>query len=121
MAATRVVETAALGPLAGAAAVTLPLAGSALDLAAGLAEGEPLPRAVARAVGGAVGADLGSRVGMAACGGEAAATQGAGLVVCPVVTVVTGAVGAEVGRRAVRLYDEVVDPPEAERVSEAPG
>jgi hypothetical protein len=43
-------------------------------------------------------------------------------VVCPVVTVVTGAVGAEVGRRAaVRLYDEVVDPPEAERVSEAPG
>jgi hypothetical protein len=58
---------------------------------------------------------------MAACGGEAAATQGAGLVVCPVVTVVTGAVGAEVGRRAVRLYDEVVDPPEAERVSEAPG
>jgi hypothetical protein len=27
-----------------------------------------------------------------------------------------------VGRRAaVRLYDEVVDPPEAERVSEAPG
>jgi hypothetical protein len=122
MAATRVVETAALAPLAGAAAVTLPLAGSALDLAAGLAEGEPLPRAVARAVGGAVGADLGSRVGMAACGGEAAATQGAGLVVCPVVTVVTGAVGAEVGRRAaVRLYDEVVDPPEAERVSEAPG
>jgi uncharacterized protein YukE len=122
MAATRVLETAALAPLAGAAAVTLPLAGSAVDLAAGLAEGEPLPRALARAVGGAVGADAGARVGMAACGGQAAATEGAGLVVCPAVTVVTGAVGAELGRRAaVRLYDELVGPPEPEPVSEAPG
>jgi hypothetical protein len=93
-----------------------------LTFTASVSSGEPLPRALAGAVGSAVGADLGSRAGMAACGGEAAATQGAGLVVCPVVTVVTGAVGAEVGRRAaVRLYDEVVDPPEAERVSEAPG
>lgn len=122
MAATRVLETAGRLPLAGGAGVTLPLAGSALDLAAGLAEGEPLPRAVARAVGGAVGADLGARVGMAACGGEVAVTQGAGLAVCPVLTVVTGAVGAEVGRRAaVRLYDEVFEPPEAEPVNATPG
>jgi hypothetical protein len=121
MAATRVLETAGRLPLAGGAGLTLPLAGSALDLVAGLAEGEPLPRAVARAVGGAVGADLGGRVGLAVCGGEAAVTQGAGLAVCPVLTVVTGAVGAEVGRRAaVRLYDEVVGPPEAEPVNAAP-
>jgi hypothetical protein len=122
MAATRVLETAGHLPLAGGAGLTLPLAGSALDLAAGLAEGEPLPRAVARAVGGAVGADLGARVGMAACGGEVAVTQGAGLAVCPVLTVATGAVGAEVGRRAaVRLYDEVFEPPEAEPVNATPG
>jgi hypothetical protein len=122
MAATRVLETAGRLPLAGGAGLTLPLAGSALDLAAGLAEGEPLPRAVARTVGGAVGADLGARVGMAACGGQAAVTQGAGLAVCPVLTVVTGAVGAEVGRRAaVRLYDEVFEPPEAEPVNATPG
>jgi hypothetical protein len=122
MAATRVLETAGRLPLAGGAGVTLPLAGSALDLAAGLAEGEPLPRAVARAVGGAVGADLGARVGMAACGGEVAVTQGAGLAVCPVLTVVTGAVGAEVGRRAaVQLYDEAFGPPEDEPVNATPG
>jgi hypothetical protein len=46
------------------------------------------------------------------CVGEAVATQGVGLVACPVITVVAGAAGAELGRRAaVRLYDEVVDPP----------
>jgi hypothetical protein len=61
---------------------------------------------------------------MAACGGPAAATQGVGLVACPVITVVAGAAGAEVGRRAaVRLYDEVVGPPApappAERVRPA--
>jgi hypothetical protein len=55
---------------------------------------------------------VGGRIGMAACGGEAAATQGVGLVACPLITVVGGAVGAEVGRRAaVRLYDEVAGPP----------
>jgi hypothetical protein len=122
MAASRVLEAAERLPLAGGAGLTLPLAGSALDLAAGLAEGDPLPRAIARTVGGAVGADLGARVGMAACGGEAAVTQGAGLAVCPVLTVATGAVGAEVGRRAaVQLYDEAFGPPEPEPVNATPG
>jgi uncharacterized protein YukE len=95
MAAARVVATAGRPLLDSRLAYTLPLAG-----------------AIARAVGGTVGAELGSRAGMAACGGPAAATQGVGLVACPVITVVAGAAGAEVGRRAaVRLYDEVVGPP----------
>jgi hypothetical protein len=112
MAAARVLATAGRPLLDSRLAYTLPPVGFVLDTAAGVAEGEPLPRAIARAVGGAVGAELGGRVGMAVCGGQAVATQGVGLVACPVVTVVAGAAGAELGRRAaVRLYDEVVDPP----------
>jgi hypothetical protein len=115
MAAIRALATAGRPLLASRLAYTLPLAGAALDLAAGIAEGEPLPRAIARSVGGTVGAELGGRVGMAACGGEAVATQGIGLVACPVLTVAAGAVGAELGRRvAVQLYDEVAGPPEPE-------
>jgi uncharacterized protein YukE len=112
MAAARVVATAGRPLLDSRLAYTLPLAGAFLDTVVGVADGDPLPRAIARAVGGTVGAELGSRAGMAACGGPAAATQGVGLVACPVITVVAGAAGAEVGRRAaVRLYDEVVGPP----------
>jgi uncharacterized protein YukE len=115
MAAARVLATAGRPLLDSRLAYALPLVGSVLDTAVGVADGDPLPRAIARAVGGAVGAELGSRVGMAACGGQAAATQGAGLVACPIVTVAAGAAGAEVGRRAaVRLYDQVVGPPTPE-------
>ena len=118
MAAARVLATAGRPLLDSRLAYTLPLVGAVLDTAAGVADGDPLPRAIARAVGGTVGAELGGRVGMAACGGPAVATQGVGLVACPVITVVAGAAGAEVGRRvAVRLYDEVVGPPAPERVS----
>jgi len=118
MAAVRVLATAGRPLLDSRLAYTLPPVGFVLDTAAGVADGDPLPRAIARAVGGTVGAELGGRVGMAACGGPAAATQGVGLVACPVITVVAGAAGAEVGRRvAVRLYDEVVGPPAPERVS----
>jgi hypothetical protein len=117
MAAVRILATAGRPLLASRLAYTLPLVGSALDVAVGVADGEPLPRAVARAVGGAVGAELGGRVGMAMCGGEAAATQGVGLVACPVITVAAGAAGAEMGRHAaVRLYDKVAGPPEPEPV-----
>jgi uncharacterized protein YukE len=117
MAAARMLATAGRPLLDSRLAYTLPLVGGVLDTAVGVADGDPLPRAIARAVGGTVGAELGGRVGMAACGGTAAATQGVGLVACPVVTVVAGAAGAELGRRAaVRLYDEVVGPPAPERV-----
>jgi hypothetical protein len=122
MAAIRVLATAGRPLLASQLAYGLPLLSSVLDLTAGVAEGEPLPRAIARAVGGTVGAELGGRVGMAVCGGEAAASQGVGLVACPVITVVAGAAGAEVGRRvAVRLYDEVAGPPEPKPEPLRPG
>jgi len=118
MAAIRVLATAGRPLLDSRLAYILPPVGAVLDTAAGVADGDPLPRAIARAVGGVVGAELGGRVGMAVCGGEAAATQGVGLVACPVITVVAGAAGAELGRRAaVRLYDEVAGPPEREPVS----
>jgi hypothetical protein len=115
MAAARVLATAGRPLLDSRLAYILPPVGAVLDTAVGVADGDPLPRAIVRAVGGTVGAELGGRAGMAACGGPAAATQGVGLVACPVVTVVAGAAGAELGRRAaVRLYDEVVGPPEPE-------
>jgi hypothetical protein len=83
-----------------------------LAFGASWSSGEPLPRALAGAVGGAVGADLGSRAGMAACGGEAAATQGAGLIVCPILSAVGGAVGAEAGKAAaLHVYDKIAGPP----------
>jgi len=117
MAAARVLATAGRPLLDSRLAYTLPMVGAVLDTAVGVADGDPLPRAIARAVGGTVGAELGGRVGMAACGGPAVATQGVGVVACPVITVVAGAAGAEVGRRvAVRLYDEVAGPPAPERV-----
>src|SRR4029453_19178572 len=78
----------------------LPLAAPMLDFTASVSHGEPLPRAFAGALGGAIGAALGSRPGLAACGGEAAATQGAGLVVCPTLTVVGGALRAQARRSA---------------------
>jgi hypothetical protein len=92
----------------------LPLVAPVMDFTAAVSHGEPLPRALAGAVGGAVGADLGGRLGMAACGGEAAVTQGAGLIVCPALAAAGGALGAHAGKTAaLHLYDKVAGPPEA--------
>jgi hypothetical protein len=111
-AARRVVETSGRPLLDGRALGALPLVAPVLDFAAAVSHGESLPRAAAGAIGGAVGADVGGRVGLAVCGGQAAATQGAGAVVCPALTAVGGAVGAHAGKEAaLRLYDAVA--PEA--------
>jgi uncharacterized protein YukE len=121
-AAARVVEGAGRPLHGGRLLFTMPLIGPALSLTAGVAEGEPLPRAVVRALGGAVGADVGGRLGLALCGGQAAATEGVGLVACPAITAATGAVGAGVGEAvAARLYDAAADQPEEpRRVSRRP-
>jgi hypothetical protein len=76
-----------------------------------VSHGESLPRAFAGALGGAIGADLGGRAGLAMCGGTAAATQGVGLIVCPTVTAVGGALGAQAGKAAaLHVYDELTKP-----------
>jgi uncharacterized protein YukE len=92
----------------------LPLVAPVMDFTAAVSDGEPLPRALAGAVGGAVGADLGGRLGIAACGGEAAVTQGAGLIVCPALAAAGGALGAHAGKTAaLHLYDKIAGPSEA--------
>jgi uncharacterized protein YukE len=111
-AAARVVDTAGRPLLDGRVLHALPLIAPVLDFSAGLSEGQPLPRALAGAVGGAVGADIGGRVGLAVCGGQAAATQGVGVVICPALTAVGGAVGAHAGKEvALHLYDKLAGPP----------
>jgi hypothetical protein len=128
-AAGRVVQSAGAPMLDGRIMGALPLFAPILYLTAAVSQGEPLPRALAGAVGTAVGADLGSRAGLAICGGEAAATQGAGLVVCPTLTAVGGTFGAEAGRRAaLHVYDELTEPdppagggPESGAVRPGPG
>jgi hypothetical protein len=90
-AAGRVVQAAGRPLVDGRVLGVLPLAAPIMEFTASVSHGESLPRAFAGALGGAIGADLGSRAGLAACGGEAAATQGAGLFVCPALTVVGGA------------------------------
>jgi hypothetical protein len=90
----------------------LPLVAPVMDFTAAVSNGEPLPRALAGAVGGAVGADLGGRLGIAACGDEAAVTQGAGLIVCPALAAAGGALGAHAGKTAaLHLYDKIAGPP----------
>jgi uncharacterized protein YukE len=112
-AAGRVVQAAGRPLVDGRVLGVLPLAAPIMELTASVRHGESLPRAFAGALGGAIGADLGSRAGLAACGGEAAATQGAGLIVCPTLTVVGGALGAQAGRTAaLHVYDELVGPPD---------
>jgi uncharacterized protein YukE len=107
-AAGRVVETAGRPLVDGTVLGALPLAAPILELGAALHDGEPLPRALAGALGSAVGADLGGRAGLAACGGEAAVTEGVGLIVCPTLTAVGGALGAQAGRTAaLHVYDEL--------------
>jgi uncharacterized protein YukE len=111
-AAGRVVLAAGRPLIDGRVLGALPLAAPVMDFTASVSHGEPLPRAFAGALGGAIGADLGSRAGLAACGGEAAATQGAGLIVCPTLTVVGGALGAQAGRTAaLHVYDKIAGPP----------
>jgi len=112
MAARRVVEMAGRPLVDGTVLGALPLAAPMLELAAARREGEPWPRALAGALGSAIGADLGGRAGLAACGGEAAVTEGAGLIVCPTLTAVGGALGAQAGRAAaLHVYDEIAGPP----------
>jgi len=110
-AAGRVAEAAGRPMVDGRIIAALPLAAPVLELTAAVRNGEPLPRALAGALGSAVGADLGGRLGLAACGGEAAATQGAGLIVCPTFTAVGGVLGAQAGRAAfLHVYDELTGP-----------
>jgi len=112
-AAGRVVQAAGRPLVDGRVLGVLPLAAPIMELTASVSHGESLPRAFAGALGGAIGADLGSRAGLAACGGEAAATQGAGLFVCPALTVVGGALGAQAGRTAaLHVYDKLAGPPD---------
>ena len=113
-AAGRVAQSAGRPLIDGRVMGALPLAAPIMDFTASVSHGESLPRAFAGALGGAIGADLGSRAGLAACGGEAAATQGAGLFVCPALTVVGGALGAQAGKTAaLHVYDKIAGPPEA--------
>jgi hypothetical protein len=110
-AASRVAQAAGRPLLDGRVLGALPLFAPVLDFTASVSHGEPLPRALAGAVGSAVGADLGGRAGLAICGGEAAATQGVGLVVCPTLTAVGGALGAQAGKAAaLHVYDELTGP-----------
>lgn len=118
-AAGKVAETAGRPMVDGRIITALPLAAPVLDFTAAVRHGEPLPRALAGALGSAVGADLGGRLGLAACGGEAAATQGAGLIVCPTFTAVGGVLGAQAGRAAfLHVYDELTGPPEPDPAPE---
>jgi hypothetical protein len=121
-AAARVVQGAGRPLVDGSALAFLPLAAPVLAFGAAMSSGEPLPRALAGAVGSAVGADLGSRAGMAACGGEAAATQGAGLILCPTLSAVGGALGAQAGKAAaLHVYDEIAGPPVRPEPEPPPG
>jgi hypothetical protein len=111
-AASRVAETAGRLPLDLRTVGALPLLAPVLDFGSAVSHGEPLARAAAGAIGGAVGADLGGRLGMVACGGEAAATQGVGMVLCPALTAVGGGLGAHAGKEAaLHLYDTLTDHP----------
>jgi uncharacterized protein YukE len=111
-AAGRVTQSAGTQPLLrGMHFGLLPLLAPVLEFTASVSHGESLPRAFAGALGGAIGADLGGRAGMAICGGTAAATQGTGLIVCPTVTAIGGALGAQAGRTAaLHVYDELTKP-----------
>ena len=120
-AAARVGDGAGRPVLSGRALHALPVVAPVLDFAAGVSEGEPVPRALTGAIGGAIGADLGGRVGLAVCGGQAAATQGAGVVVCPALTAVGGAIGSYAGKQtALSIYDKLAAPDEPPRSRSSP-
>jgi uncharacterized protein YukE len=119
-AAARVAETSGRSLLDGRALSALPVVAPVLDFAAGVSDGEPFARAAVGAIGGALGADVGGRVGLAVCGGQAAATQGVGRVLCPALTAVGGAVGAQAGKEAaLHIYDAVAGPPDPDQPPEA--
>jgi hypothetical protein len=93
-----------------AAVAVLPVGGPALTMFASLVEGErsgePVLRTLVRSLGQSLGADVGQRLGMATCGVDAVATSGAGVVLCPAITVAAGSIGAGLGgAAAVRIYD----------------
>ena len=109
-AAGKVAETAGRPMLDGRIVAALPLAAPVLDFTAAVRDGEPLPRALAGALGSA---DLGGRRG------EAAATSGAGLIVCPTLTAVGGVLGAQAGRAAfLHVYDELTESPDPDPAPE---
>jgi uncharacterized protein YukE len=96
----------------------LPLGGPAITLAANLVggeHGEPLLRALVRSLGESIGADAGQRLGIAVCGVEAGATEGAGAIVCPAIAIAATSAGASLGgAAAVKVYDALgPDPPPA--------
>jgi hypothetical protein len=103
----------------------LPLGGPVITLAANLVGGEddePLLRSLVRSLGESIGADAGQRVGMAACGVESAATEGAGALLCPAVAIVATSVGATLGgTAAVRIYDALGSKPTAHPATFPPG
>jgi hypothetical protein len=103
----------------------LPLGGPLITLAANLAGGEgdePVVRALVRSLGESIGADAGQRVGMAACAAESAATEGAGSILCPALTIATTSVGATLGgRAAVRIYDALGPEPSPHPATVLPG
>jgi uncharacterized protein YukE len=111
-AAARIVQEAGRPLVDGRALLALPLVAPVLTFTASVSSGESVPRALTGAVGSAIGADLGGRAGIAACGGEAAATQGAGLIVCPALGAIGGAIGAQAGEAAaLHIYDKLAGPP----------
>jgi uncharacterized protein YukE len=96
----------------------LPLGGPAITIAANLVggeHGEPLLRALVRSLGESIGADTGRRLGVAVCGVEASATEGAGAILCPVIAIAAASAGASIGgAAAVKVYDALgPDPPPA--------
>jgi hypothetical protein len=110
LAAARALATFERPALADTLVAFLPVGGPVITLAANLAEGrdrgEPLVRAVVRSLGASIGADLGQRIGIAACGAGAAATEGVGGVLCPAVAVASASIGAGIGgAEAVRIFD----------------
>jgi len=94
----------------------LPLGGPAITLAANLVggeHGEPLLRALVRSLGESIGADAGQRLGMAICGVEAGATEGAGAIVCPAIAIAATSAGASLGgAAAVKVYDALGPDPD---------
>jgi uncharacterized protein YukE len=102
----------------------LPLGGPAITLAANLVggeHGEPLLRALVRSLGESIGADAGQRLGMAVCGVEAGATEGAGAIVCPAIAIAATSAGASLGgAAAVKVYDTLGPDPDPPATSGGP-
>jgi hypothetical protein len=86
----------------------LPTVGPLLGTVQGVAGGEPLPRAAVRALAGAAGGDAGQRLGLAACGAETLASEGAGALLCPALALAGGVAGETLGEQlAGAAYDRI--------------